>query len=103
MEAGNRGASEVSGGRSVGLGISLPFEEDVNEYVPDELAFEFHYFFMRKFWFTYPAKAVVLFPGGFGTFFYGRIPVWAANASQIGGLEILFLRNFTSFFKAMES
>ena len=67
MEAGNRGASEVSGGRSVGLGISLPFEEDVNEYVPDELAFEFHYFFTRKYWFMYLAKALVVFPGGFGT------------------------------------
>ena len=67
MEAGNRGASEVPGGRSVGLGISLPFEEDVNEYVPDELAFEFHYFFTRKYWFMYLAKALVVFPGGFGT------------------------------------
>ena len=67
MEAANRGASEVPGGRSVGLGISLPFEEKVNSYVPDELAFEFHYFFMRKLWFLYHVKAMVLMPGGFGT------------------------------------
>ena len=67
MEAGNRGAADVEGGRSVGLGISLPFEEDVNAYVTDELAFEFHYFFTRKLWFMYLAKALVVFPGGFGT------------------------------------
>ena len=67
MEAGNRGAADVEGGRSVGLGISLPFEEDVNAYVTDELAFEFHYFFTRKLWFMYLAKAMVVFPGGFGT------------------------------------
>lgn len=67
MEASNRGASEVAGGRSVGLGISLPFEEKVNAYVTPELAFEFHYFFLRKYWFAYLAKAMVVFPGGFGT------------------------------------
>jgi uncharacterized protein (TIGR00730 family) len=67
MEAGNRGASDVAGGRSVGLGISLPFEEKVNTFVPSELAFEFHYFFMRKYWFAYLAKAMVIMPGGFGT------------------------------------
>lgn len=67
MQAANRGASEVPGGRSVGLGISLPFEEKVNEYVTPELAFEFHYFFMRKYWFAYLAKAMVIMPGGFGT------------------------------------
>ena len=67
MEAANRGAALVEGGRSVGLGISLPFEEKVNPYVTPELAFEFHYFFMRKYWFLYLAKALVLTPGGFGT------------------------------------
>ncbi len=67
MEAANRGAADVDGGRSVGLGISLPFEENVNQYVPPELAFEFHYFFTRKYWFMYLAKAMVLMPGGFGT------------------------------------
>lgn len=67
MEAANRGAADVHGGRSVGLGISLPFEEKVNQYIPKELAFEFHYFFMRKYWFAYLAKAMVIMPGGFGT------------------------------------
>jgi len=67
MEAANRGASQVPDGRSVGLGISLPFEAGVNEFTPDDLAFEFHYFFMRKLWFLYLAKAVIICPGGFGT------------------------------------
>ncbi len=67
MEAANRGAADVQGGRSVGLGISLPFEEKVNQYVTPELGFEFHYFFTRKYWFLYLAKAMVLMPGGFGT------------------------------------
>ncbi len=67
MEASNRGAADVEGGRSVGLGISLPFEENVNSYVTPELAFQFHYFFMRKYWFAYLAKAMVILPGGFGT------------------------------------
>jgi uncharacterized protein (TIGR00730 family) len=66
MEAANRGASEASG-ISVGLGISLPFEPTANRYITRELAFEFHYFFTRKFWFVYLAKALVVFPGGFGT------------------------------------
>jgi uncharacterized protein (TIGR00730 family) len=66
MEAANRGASEA-GGKSIGFSISLPLEQKTNPYVPDELAFEFHYFFMRKFWFVYLAKALVIFPGGFGT------------------------------------
>jgi uncharacterized protein (TIGR00730 family) len=67
MEAANRGAADVPGGKSVGLGISLPFEQGVNEYVTPELAFEFHYFFTRKYWFLYLCKALVIFPGGFGT------------------------------------
>ena len=66
MEAANRGAAQEKG-RSVGLGISLPDEPANNDYISRELAFEFHYFFMRKFWFFYPAKAMVIFPGGFGT------------------------------------
>jgi uncharacterized protein (TIGR00730 family) len=66
MEAANRGASEASG-ISIGLGISLPREVSSNPYTTRELAFEFHYFFMRKFWFVYLAKALVVFPGGFGT------------------------------------
>ena len=66
MEAANRGASEAKG-VNIGLGISLPHEEGANQYVSRDLAFQFHYFFMRKFWFTYLAKAVIVMPGGFGT------------------------------------
>ncbi len=66
MEAANKGAY-LAGGKSIGLNISLPFEQFANVYLEDELNFEFHYFFMRKFWFAYPAKAIVIFPGGFGT------------------------------------
>jgi uncharacterized protein (TIGR00730 family) len=66
MEAANRGASE-SRGMNVGLTISIPVEEFDNPYVTRELSFHFHYFFMRKFWFAYLAKAVIVFPGGFGT------------------------------------
>jgi uncharacterized protein (TIGR00730 family) len=66
MEAANRGASEARG-MNVGLTISIPVEEFDNRYVTRELSFHFHYFFMRKFWFAYLAKAVIVFPGGFGT------------------------------------
>ncbi len=66
MEAANRGAAEA-GGKTVGLTISLPTEEQGNEYISPELAFEFHYFFMRKYWFVYMARALCVFPGGFGT------------------------------------
>lgn len=66
MEAANRGASEARG-VNVGLNISLPFEQEGNPYITRELAFEFHYFFLRKFWFIYLAKGLVIFPGGFGT------------------------------------
>jgi uncharacterized protein (TIGR00730 family) len=66
MEAANRGASEAAG-ISIGLGISLPVEATSNPFITRELGFEFHYFFTRKFWFVYLAKALVVFPGGFGT------------------------------------
>ena len=66
MEAANRGASEAKG-LNVGLTISLPVSEFDNRYVTRELSFHFHYFFMRKFWFAYLAKALLVFPGGFGT------------------------------------
>jgi uncharacterized protein (TIGR00730 family) len=66
MEAANRGAAEAKG-MNVGLTISIPVEEFDNPYVTRELSFHFHYFFMRKFWFAYLAKAVIVFPGGFGT------------------------------------
>ena len=66
MEAANKGAS-LAGGRSVGLNIGLPLEQFPNKYISPELNFEFHYFFMRKYWFMYLGKALVAFPGGFGT------------------------------------
>jgi len=66
MEAANKGAF-LAKARSVGLNISLPFEQNSNPYVSNEFNFEFHYFFMRKFWFAYLGKAFVMFPGGFGT------------------------------------
>ncbi|MBM3565328.1 MAG: TIGR00730 family Rossman fold protein [Alphaproteobacteria bacterium] len=66
MEAANRGASDAKG-LNIGLNISLPHEQAPNAHITRELNFEFHYFFMRKFWFVYLAKAIVIFPGGFGT------------------------------------
>ena len=66
MEAANRGAHEA-GGSTIGMNISLPFEQYPNDYIAEGLAFEFHYFFMRKFWMVYLAKAAVVMPGGFGT------------------------------------
>ena len=66
MEAANRGAHDA-GGKSIGFNIRLPFEQGANRYITSGLHFEFHYFFMRKFWFAYLAKALVIFPGGFGT------------------------------------
>jgi len=67
MEAANRGALDVPGGISIGLNISIPMEQNSNNFITPALNFEFHYFFMRKFWFIYLAKALVVFPGGFGT------------------------------------
>jgi len=66
MEAANRGASDAKG-KTIGLNIGLPFEQLPNPYITPELSFEFHYFFMRKFWFAYLAKAIVVFPGGYGS------------------------------------
>ena len=66
MEAANRGAIEGKG-LSIGFNISIPFEQMPNPYISPELNFEFHYFFIRKYWFAYMAKALVIFPGGFGT------------------------------------
>ena len=66
MEAANRGAYEA-GAKSIGLNIRMPFEQHPNPYITPALSFDFHYFFMRKYWFAYLAKALVVFPGGFGT------------------------------------
>ena len=66
MEAANRGAQDA-GGKTIGLNIGLPFEQLPNPFITPDLSFEFHYFFMRKFWFAYLAKALIVFPGGFGT------------------------------------
>jgi uncharacterized protein (TIGR00730 family) len=66
MAAANRGASEA-GGKTIGLNIGLPHEQQPNPYITRELTFEFHYFFMRKLWFAHLARALVVFPGGFGT------------------------------------
>ena len=66
MEAANKGAY-LAGGKSIGMNISLPFEQFANGFITPDLNFEFHYFFLRKFWFAYLAKALVIFPGGFGT------------------------------------
>ncbi len=66
MEAANRGATDA-GGRTIGLNIGLPHEQRPNPYITPTLSFEFHYFFMRKLWFSYLARALVVFPGGFGT------------------------------------
>ncbi|MBN2245630.1 MAG: TIGR00730 family Rossman fold protein [Candidatus Aminicenantes bacterium] len=66
MEAANRGVDRA-GGKSIGMNISLPHEQFLNEFIPKELCFVFHYFFMRKFWLLNAAKAVIAFPGGFGT------------------------------------
>jgi uncharacterized protein (TIGR00730 family) len=66
MEAANKGAARA-GSKTIGLNISLPYEQNPNNYVSPELKFEFHYFFMRKLWFLYHAKALIVFPGGFGT------------------------------------
>ena len=66
MEAANRGA-RLAGGKTVGLNISLPFEQSPNPYISEELSLEFHYFFTRKYWFAYLAKALIVFPGGYGT------------------------------------
>ncbi len=66
MEAANRGAS-LARGLSIGMNITLPFEQEPNPYITPSLNFNFNYFFMRKYWLMNPAKALVVFPGGFGT------------------------------------
>ncbi|EPY19930.1 lysine decarboxylase domain-containing protein [Strigomonas culicis] len=67
MEAANKGAASVAGTKTIGMGISLPFEKGLNPFVSDDLAFEFHYFFSRKFWMMYSCRGIIVAPGGFGT------------------------------------
>jgi len=88
MEAANRGASEAAG-ISIGLGISLPMESTANDYITRELGFEFHYFFMRKLWFLYHAKAMVVFPGGFGTMDELFEPFTLVQTHKIKAIPIL--------------
>jgi uncharacterized protein (TIGR00730 family) len=95
MEAANRGASEAAG-INIGLNISLPHEQHENPYVTRELGFEFHYFFMRKFWFIYLAKAMLVFPGGFGTMdeFFETLTLLQTNKLKKRVPIVLFGKSF---------
>lgn len=97
MEAANRGAADV-GGYSIGLNIGLPMEQHPNPYISDNLSFEFHYFFMRKFWFAYLAKALVVFPGGFGTLDELTELLTLAQTHKLHK-KMIFLLYGTSFWK----
>jgi hypothetical protein len=95
MEATNRGAFEA-GQRSVAFGISLPFEQEINRYATPELSFNFHYFFIRKFWFFYLTRALVVFPGGFGTMdeFFEMMTVIQTRKAKKHVPVILYGREF---------
>jgi uncharacterized protein (TIGR00730 family) len=90
MEAANRGAHDA-GGKTIGLNIGLPFEQWPNPYITPQLSFEFHYFFMRKFWFAYLAKALVVFPGGFGTLDEMTEILTLAQTQKLEGKIIIIL------------
>jgi len=104
MEAANRGAAEA-GGKSIGLGISLPFEQGNNEYITDELNFEFHYFFVRKYWLFYLAKGLVVFPGGFGTMdeLFEMLTLIQTEKSQKHVPIILYGKDFWNSFLNFEA
>ena len=97
MEAANRGAHDANG-KTIGLNIGLPFEQWPNPYITPSLAFEFHYFFMRKFWFAYLAKALVVFPGGFGTLDELMEILTLAQTEKLAN-KIVILLYGTSFWK----
>ena len=97
MEAANRGAHEANG-KTIGLNIGLPFEQWPNPYITPSLTFEFHYFFMRKFWFAYLAKALVVFPGGFGTLDELMEILTLAQTEKLEN-KIVILLYGTSFWK----
>ena len=90
MEAANKGASRA-GLPTIGLNIDLPFEQEPNPYITPELNFDFHYFFMRKLWFLYQAKAIVIFPGGFGTLdeFFETITLIQTRKLEKTGIPVL--------------
>jgi len=90
MEAANRGANRA-GGKSIGMNISLPHEQEPNQFISPELAFEFHYFFMRKFWLVNKARAIVAFPGGFGTLDEIFETLTLIQTGKINRKEILIL------------
>ena len=97
MEAANRGAFDA-GAKSIGLNISLPFEQHHNPYISQELNFEFHYFFVRKYWFLYMAKALIAFPGGFGTMdeLFELLTLVQTGKVQEGAPIILFGKDYWS-------
>jgi len=97
MEAANRGAMEA-GGKTIGLNIGLPFEQFPNPCITPELCFEFHYFFMRKFWFAYLSKALIVFPGGFGTM-DELMEILTLAQTQKLAKKILILLYGSSFWK----
>ena len=98
MEAANRGASEANG-INVGLTISLPFEASENEWISDDLNLKFHYFFMRKFWFLYLAKGLIVWPGGFGTLDEFFEAITLIQTEKIGRFPIVLVGR--SFWKGL--
>ncbi|MBN1938888.1 MAG: TIGR00730 family Rossman fold protein [Candidatus Aminicenantes bacterium] len=98
MEAANRGAARA-GGKSIGMNISLPHEQAPNQYVSDDLGFLFHYFFMRKFWLVSRARAVIAFPGGFGTLDELFETLTLIQTEKIAREEVVFLLYGEEFWR----